>query len=308
MPMRQEAFYPSCGYGDIRYCRWVPEETPRGIIQILHGIAEHVERYDDFAHFLASKGFLVVAEDHMGHGKSISKDGVRGYFYGGWFSAVADSHKLYEITRTEFPETPYILFGHSMGSFMVRTMLQDYPEMDIQGCIICGTGWQPEWMLSAGLAICAQVCKSEKEKQASQLLQKIAFGSYNKRVEHPRTQYDWLSRDPKIVDQYIADPLCGFVAAAGLMRDMFTGIRYIQRKDNLRKMRKDLPIYFIAGGDDPVGSYGAGVEKTVAHFENAGMQAVTSKIYPLCRHEILNEINRQEVYHDVLQWVEGVMA
>ena len=117
--------------------------------------------------------------------------------------------------------------------------------MEVQGCVICGTGWQPDWMLSAGLALCSQICRSGKEKQASQLLQKIAFGSYNKRVERPRTEYDWLTRDSRIVDQYVADPLCGFVAAAGLMQDMFTGIAYIQRKDNLKKMRKDIPVYIL---------------------------------------------------------------
>lgn len=305
--MRTDFFYDSCGVGRIHGCRWTPEGEIRGIVQIVHGIAEYVERYDAFAAYLNSLGLLVVAEDHMGHGQSIGSEGTMGYFAGGWFSAVKDSYQLLSDTRAEMPEIPYILFGHSMGSFMVRTMLEEYPDSGITGCVICGTGWQPQMLLSAAIPICNLVCRSVGEKNPSEKLQNLVFGSYNNKVEHPRTPFDWLSRDEKNVDAYIADPLCGFTASAGLLRDMLTGISFIQKKENLAKMRRELPILFVAGGDDPVGSYGKGVEQAYQAFLDAGMTSVSRKIYPLDRHEILNEINREDVFRDIGEWICGIL-
>ena len=136
------------------------------------------------------------------------------------------------------------------------------------------------------------------------MLQNMIFGSYNKKVEHPRTPFDWLTRDKEIVDAYAAHPLCGFTASCGLLREMLKGMHYIEQTKNLENMKKDLPVFFIAGGDDPVGSYGKGVHQCAEAFKNVGMTDVSVKIYPLGRHEILNEINREEVYEDVVHWVE----
>ena len=302
--MREDLWYTSKGAGQIHACRWTPEGEPRAVVQILHGIAEFVERYDDFANFLTSRGFLVVAEDHMGHGQSINGDGIQGYFHGGWFTAVEDSMQLMSVTKAACPGLPYILFGHSMGSFMARTILCKYPDCGIGGAVICGTGWQPAAALPALIKVVEAVCKRTGETNPNEMLQGLVFGSYNKKVEHPRTPYDWLSRDAKIVDAYIAHPLCGFTASAGLLRDMMKGIHYIEQKDKLANMDKALPVFFIAGGDDPVGPYGKGVHKCAEVFRKAGMQDVMVRIYPLCRHEILNEINRTDVYEDILHWIE----
>ncbi len=298
--MRTDHYFDSLGEGKIHYCKWMPEGEVKAVVQILHGIAEHVERYDDFANFLNSRGIAVVAEDHMGHGKSMV---TQGYFAGGWFTAVADSYQLLKMTKAEFSDVPYVLFGHSMGSFMARTILAQYPDSGIDAAIICGTGWMPTVVLQAGKAMGNMVCKLKGERNPSSLLHGIMFGSYNQKVEHPRTPCDWLSRDEKVVDAYVADPLCGFMESAGLARDMLTGILYIQQADSLAAMRKELPVFFIAGGDDPVGGYGTGVRQAAAAFRNAGMQFVSERIYPLCRHEILNEINKQEVYEDIAQWI-----
>lgn len=305
--MRTDFYYESqCG-GRLHGCRWTPEGEPKAVVQIVHGIAEYVERYDGFANHLTSQGYLVVAEDHMGHGKSISEQAPQGCFPGGWEGAVADTYRLLTDTKQEFPELPYVLFGHSMGSFMARTILAKYPDSGIAAAIICGTGWQPEAVLKAGQAACKLVSKAKGENHPSRLLQAMAFGSYNKRVEHPRTACDWLSRDRKIVDAYVADPLCGFVASAGLMGAMMEGIGYIQDEKNMAAMKKDLPVFFIAGGDDPVGPYGDGVIRVADAFRKAGMEQVDVKIYPLCRHEILNEINKEEVYSDVTEWLEKML-
>ena len=302
--MRTDFWFDSRGAGKIHCCRWMPEGEPKAVLQIVHGIAEFIERYDDFANFLTAHGFVVVAENHMGHGQSINGEGIQGYFHGGWFTAVEDTYHLLEETKKEFPDLPYILFGHSMGSFMARTILCRYPDSGITAAVICGTGWQPAFAMPAVIKLVESVCKKVGETNPSEKLQGMIFGSYNGKVEHPRTAYDWLTRDAKIVDDYIAHPLCGFTASSGLLRDMMKGIYYIEHPKNLAAMRKDLPVFFIAGGDDPVGSYGKGVQQAAEAFRKAGMTDVSVRIYPLCRHEILNEINKEEVYEDVLQWAE----
>ena len=305
--MRTDFFFKSGSGARLHGCRWTPDSQVRAVLQIVHGIAEYVERYDGFANFLNRQGILVVAEDHMGHGKSISQECPQGYFAGGWQTAVDDTYRLTRDTMAEFRDVPFILFGHSMGSFMARTILAKDPDSGITAAVICGTGWQPAPVLAAGKAACALVCRAKGERAPSPLLQAMAFGTYNRKVEHPRTPYDWISRDNSVVNAYKADPLCGFTPTAGLMRDMMEGIAYIQREENLAKMGKALPVLFIAGGDDPVGSYGAGVRTAAEAFRKAGMERVDVRIYPLCRHELLNEINREEIMDDVSRWIDGVL-
>ena len=301
--MRTDFWFDSCGAGKLHCCKWTPDGQPKAVLQIVHGIAEFVERYDAFANYLTGLGFLVVAEDHMGHGKSVEGGSIRGYFHGGWFAGVEDTYNLLKVTREEYPGLPYILFGHSMGSFMARTLLCKYPDSGIAGAIICGTGWQPAFALPAVIKAVDMVCKKTGETNPSEKLQGMVFGSYNKKVEHKRTDFDWLTRDNSVVDAYIAHPMCGFTASCGLLREMMKGIYYVEQPKNLARMRKDLPVFFIAGGDDPVGPYGKGVQKASDAFRKAGMTDVAVKIYPLARHEILNEINREEVYEDVSGWI-----
>lgn len=303
--MRTDIWYDSKGAGKIHACRWTPEGEVKAVVQIVHGIAEFVERYDDFANYLTGLGFAVVAEDHMGHGQSINGEGIQGYFHGGWFTAIEDTMQLMKDTREVFPNAPYILFGHSMGSFMARTILCKYPDSGISAAVICGTAWQPAFALPALIKIIEAMNKKLGETAPNQKLNDMIFGSYNGTVEHPRTSHDWLTRDNKIVDEYIAHPLCGFVPSGGLLRDMMQGIWFIEQKDNLNAMRKDLPVFFIAGGDDPVGNYGKGIHQAVEAFRKAGMTDVSVRIYPLCRHEILNEINKEEVYEDVAEWINA---
>ncbi len=307
MSMRTDHYFDSCGKGQIHFCRWTPEGTPRGVVQLVHGIAERVERYEDFANYLNTQGFLVVAEDHMGHGGSLGEDGVRGYFHGGWFAAVEDTYRLMQDTMRENPKIPYILFGHSMGSFMARTILAKYPDSGISAAIICGTGWQPTFAIPMLIKVVEGICRKNGEEAPNWQLDSLIFGGYNKRIDNPRTDKDWLTRDEKIVDAYIADPMCGFVASGGLLRDMMKGIYYVQKGENLRNMKKDLPVFFIAGQEDPVGPYGKGVEQAAKAFRKAGMINVALKLYPDCRHEILNELNKEQVYADITKWIGQVI-
>ncbi len=299
--------FKSCnGVTDIHVRRCTPDGEPRGIVQIAHGIAEHVERYDGFAAFLADSGFLVVANDHLGHGQSITGEDDLGFFaeHGGWELAVGDMRKLYEITHEEFPALPYFLFGHSMGSFLARTYIIKYPA-GLAGAIICGTGQQSSLIVAGGKLLGTMECRRNGTRFKSEKLNKLAFGSYNAGFDEHRTDYDWLSRDNAIVDKYIEDPLCGFIPCAGLFTDMMGGIQYIGAKKNIDRMDKTLPVFFIAGSKDPVGENGKGVTRVYNSFRSAGMQDVTMKLYPDCRHEILNELNKDEVMGDVLNWLQS---
>lgn len=307
--MHTDFYFPSCGKGMIHGCRWEPAGEPRAVLQIVHGIAEHAAPYDVFASFMARQGFLVVAEDHMGHGGSIGSDSVQGYFEGGWNKAVADTYRLLCYTRMEFPDVPYILLGHSMGSFMVRTLLARHPGSGITAAILCGTAWMHRGVINTGIATASLVSKLDGAQKPSKLLQRMMFGGYNRKIEHQRTEFDWLSRDSKWVDTYIADPLCGFTVSAGLVKDMLTGLLYIQEPAHMAKMRKDLPVLLIAGTEDPVGNYGEGVKQTAQAFRSAGMENVSMRLYPLCRHDILRELNKEEVYNNILDWLtkQGLM-
>lgn len=306
--MKKELYLDSQGGGKIYACQWIPEGSITAIVQIVHGIAEHTGRYDDFARWLNDRGILVVAEDHMGHGKSVGKNGVKGYFDGGWFAAAGDCLGLMEKTMAEYPGIPYFVFGHSMGSFLTRTMLIKKPDCGIRGAVICGTAWQSQALLSAAKPVAKLVCKISGEREPSAFLDKLMFGGYNSRVSPKRTSFDWLCSEESVVDAYIADPLCGFTATAGLARDMIGGISFNQKPENLRKMRKKLPVFFIAGQDDPVGSYGKGVTKAAEVFTASGMERVECKLYPGMRHEILNEKGREAVYTDILTWIQKTIG
>ena len=301
-------FYRSRGGGLICGYRWLPEEAPRAVVQIVHGIADHATRYEEFAEFLNSQGYLVVAQDHMGHGDSITEEAPQGYWNGGWFAGVEDTYQLYLDTRKKYPGLPYVLFGHSMGSFIARSILARYPDSGIDAAVICGTGWLNPVALRGGRLTADLVCRKEGQMHYSSLLQKLMFGSYNARIDNPRTENDWISRDQDHVDAYNADPLCGFVPTAGLVREMLDGVIYIQSPKNLARMKKDLPVLFIAGGEDPVGGYGKGVEQTVSEFAKAGMVGLSKKIYPGGRHEILGETNKKEVFSDVANWIKSVLT
>ena len=301
-----DTFLSSNGKTNIHVRQCTPDGAIRGIVQIAHGIAEHVERYDAFAQFLAGKGFLVVANDHLGHGQSISSQEDLGFFgeTGGWNLAVSDMHKLFEITHEKHSGLPYFLFGHSMGSFLARTYIIRYPD-DLAGAVICGTGQQSGLIVAGGKMMGGMECRKHGPRYKSEKLNAMAFGSYNKGYAEKLTDYDWLSRDPAVVDRYIADPLCGFIPSAGLFTDMMCGLQFIGKAANLTAMKKTLPVLLIAGDKDPVGENGKGVRRVYEMFRKAGMQDVTMKLYPDCRHEILNELNKDEVMSDVDTWLES---
>jgi len=299
----------STGGGKLRCGLWAPRTPrPEAVVQLVHGIAEHIGRYEEFASFLAAQGFLVVADDHMGHGKSVSDGEAPGFFPSGWLGAVDDEIALLERAREELPDTPRFLLGHSMGSFLTRTLLYRCPDAGLRGVILSGTGWQSGLTLRLGRRLCAREERRAGERGVSDTLQNMVFGRYNRRFRPNRTEYDWISSDPAAVDAYCADPLCGFPVTVGLARDLLEGIASNQRKENLQKMPKELPVLFFSGACDPVGGMGRGVERAARAFREAGMRKVSVRLYPGGRHEMLGEKNRDEVFADVLAWLKAQLS
>lgn len=299
-------FNSSTGKNKIHARMCVPDAEPRAIVQIIHGIAEYIDRYDEFMSFLADNGIIAVGTDHLGHGKSIESEEQTGFFAydNGWDYVVRDEEVLRLAMHENYPELPIIVFGHSMGSFMARTLLIRYPDA-FNAAIISGTGNQSAALVNGGLFMGNLVTGLKGAHHYSKFLNNLAFGSYNKIYDNPKTEYDWLSRDEANVQKYIDDPLCGFIPSCSLFRDMMTGVKFITNKKNLTAMNKDMPVYFMSGDMDPVGECGKGVQKAYNNFLEAGMKDVSIKLYPGGRHEMLNEINKDEVYTDILAWLDS---
>ena len=304
----KEFYFPVRKDTRIHCCQWIPEGKPRGVIQIVHGISEYIARYDALARVFTDHGFVVVGEDHMGHGGSVSQEIPQGCIAEGWLTAVSDSYRLLQMTKEEYPDLPYIIYGHSMGSFMARTLLYTHPDAGLAAAVLSGTGWMPKAVLRSGRAVCLLEGKRKGMNATSSTVDKLMFGSYTTGYENPRTPLDWLTRDEAEVDKYIADPLLGFSASIGLAREMLGGMLMNEDKENLRKMPKNLPVLLVSGDKDPVGSNGKGVRQTWEAFRAAGMQDVRLKLYPDGRHEMHNELNREELHRDVLAFLDEVLS
>ena len=299
-------FNSSTGVNTIRAIKCYPDTKPKAIIQIAHGVADHIDRYKDFMSFLADNGFMVVGNDHLGHGHSIRHPIEQGFFAyeNGWQHVVNDMDTLRSIAAVEFPELPYIFFGHSMGSFLTRTYIIQHPN-NYHAAVISGTGHMNSATVNSGYLLASSIAKAKGPRYISKLIDSIAFGAYNKAFEPARTRYDWISRDTQEVDKYIADPYCGFIATASLFAEMMKGIKFITDEKNISGMNKNKAILFLSGDMDPVGEYGEGVKRAYNAFCKAGLKDVYMKLYAGGRHEMLNELNRKEVYNDVLNWINS---
>ncbi len=306
---KQEFFYPSGdGLTQIHAIEWIPEGETRAVLQIAHGMVEFIDRYDRFATFLATNGFHVVGNDHLGHGKSVTDESQLGYFAkrDGNLTVLGDMQRLREDTRAKVPGVPYFILGHSMGSFLVRQFIEVYGE-GLAGAIVMDTGWQPDATLDLGIGLTALLGRIRGDHYRSTLVNNMALGSYNAAFEPGRTKNDWLTRDEAIVDAFVANPLNQFVFTVNGYHNMFRGMRFAQRRENLERIPKDLPILVVSGARDPVGNFGKGPEKVAQIFRETGIRDVTLKLYPEDRHEILNELDRDTVDRDLLRWMEERM-
>lgn len=310
MVKREELYFESRdNVSRIYSAQWIPDtDKPICILQIIHGMAEHVERYDDFARAMAEKGILVVGEDHLGHGKTAGESGTKGYFcvQDPATVVVRDSHRLKKLTQEKYPGVPYIILGHSMGSFILRNYLCRYGT-GIQGAIIVGTGTQSGIVIAFGMAVAALqklFCGSQKE---SVFLDRQSFRGYNKRIKDEKSKAGWLTKDKKIADAYIDDDFCGFTFTINGFQTLFELLARLNKKGNLKNMPPELPVLFASGAEDPVGNYGKGVKAVYQSFLDLGMNNVQLKLYENDRHEILNETDKLKVYEDIYSWILSVL-
>lgn len=303
---KNEFYYLSAdGKTQIHAVEWIPDEKPKAILQIAHGVTEYILRYEQFAEYLVEKGIMVVGNDHLGHGKSIAKDSEPMYFgpTGSWKWAVEDMYTCTKMIKEKYPEIPYYMLGFSLGSFLLRTYLIEYPKA-IDAAIIMGTGETPPVQIALAKFIANKEAKKVGENHTSPMIKKLTFDTYNKFFAPNRTDYDWLCSDNEGLDEYIADPMRGGNLSAGLFREMLSGMKFTSEIKNLKKMNLNTPILFISGDEDPVGEKGKGVIKAYHKFQDIGMKDVEIKLYPKLRHDILHEKCKKEIYEYVYNWIE----
>ncbi len=296
------------GKTQLRGVIWWPSEGTerRGVIQLVHGMAEHIMRYDGVARFLANHGFVVCGHDHVGHGESVSSPAEWGHLplRGGRNVLVGDVGRVRELVRERVEEgLPHFLFGHSMGSFVVRAYIAEHGE-GLAGAIICGTGHIPAVMSAGGNALARIISRVREESSVSKMLENLSVGAYSKAIEHARTPLDWLSYNKANVDSYIADEACGFPFTAGGNATLTTLTGEVCSLKCCRRVPHDLSLLYIAGDGDPVGDMGKGARTAAQMARDAGSTDVTCIIYEHMRHEILNETDHQRVYDDILSWME----
>ncbi len=298
---------PSCDGEHQSFVRqWMPRETPpRAVVQIAHGLVDHIDRYTPVARKLTALGYVVVGNDHLGHGRTVMSGAERGFFceQDGWRTVVGDVCRLRRQMGQAYPHLPYFLLGHSMGSFLVRTYLIDHPGT-VSGALLLGTGQESPRLISAGRRAAELVCRTAGPRTHSKLVERWAMRTYNRKFWPVRTRADWVSRDRARVEEYLADPLCQFMPSAGMLRDMLEGLEYIADKENRAKMDPGTPVLLLSGDCDPVGQNGAGVIKVADFFRQIGARDVTVKLYPGARHEVINEINREQVLDDLAAWLQ----
>lgn len=309
--MKKEEFHFDSrdNHTKIHAVRYTPDrEEALGVVQIVHGMAEYVERYEEFAAFLTDKGFVVTGEDHLGHGRSVPEGGTYGYFceQDPATVVVRDVHRLKKMTQLLYPSVPYFILGHSMGSFILRNYLCRYGS-GIDGAIIMGTGMQPGALIALSKVMAGAIGLFCGDRHVSRLLDRAAFGQYNRRIKEPATSVDWLSRDADRVAAYVADPLCGFTFTVNGFKTLTELVARIRREKNLNRIPKDIPLLMVSGAQDPVGEYGEGVRRAYGSMKAVGIQDIQLKLYEEDRHELLNELDRDKVMQDIFEWLKSVM-
>lgn len=290
---------------NIHAIEWVPDGEIKAILQIAHGMVEFIDRYAEFAEFLTEQGVLVVGNDHLGHGKSVQSKEQYGYFAyeHGNKAVIRDIHKLRQIASKGYEKLPYFIMGHSMGSFLIRQYICMHGK-GLAGAIIMGTGYHTAAETWFGMRLTSAIAKKNGWSYVSEMVDDIAFGSYNAKFGEKEGK-EWLSANQDNVEWYCNEPLCNFKFTVNGYYNMFYGMNMISHKKFLEKMPKNLPIYFVAGDEDPVGNFGVGVLKVYEQFRHLGMEDVSVKLYPGDRHEILNENDRYQVFNDINDWMNA---
>ena len=304
--MREREFYlpSSDSMHQLRCMEWIPDGTIKAVLQITHGMVEHIERYREFCVWMAERGIVVIGHDHLGHGKTVSNREEFGYFGSkeGMTHVVKDIRRVTVYSKKKYPDQKLILLGHSMGSFLARKYLSVYKDGP-DGFILMGTGAPPEALVSAGSLLAGSMRKLKGEMYRSPLLYKLSLGNYNAKFKPVKTPYDWLTRDESLSKDFGEDESCQFIFTTAAYQDFFRLILNVAKEEIAGHARTDAPILIISGDNDPVGDNGKGVRKVYERLHKAGVDRLEMVLYEGARHEILHEINRQEVFEDLYEWI-----
>lgn len=264
---------------DVFVYKWVPDRSIRGIVQIAHGVGEHAGRYESFAHELLKSGYMVYANDHRGHGKTANILERLAYIGdNGWNLMVDDSCCLTRIIREENPHTPVFFFGHSMGSFLLRQYLYEHPNM-VDGAILAGTGIYEKLLINAGILIAKRLIDKRGDRKKSYYINKMVYMNFNNKINSPKTNFDWLSRDDKKVEDFINDPFCGTPCTNNFFYEFLWGIKEVHRVKNVERIPKNTPILLISGDKDPVGHWGPDIPALARQYREIGIKNVMYRLY-----------------------------
>lgn len=305
----QNIYKSANGVSNVTYYILTPEQSElRGIVQLSHGMCEYFSRYTAFAKYLCGLGFIVCGNDHIGHGASVSRDADLGFFSvrDGWKYLVEDVKQLTDLMQHRYPNLPYFILGHSMGSLIVRLYLTEYGDR-LSGCILTGTaGPQPAAISAAHLA--DSIARSRGVTYRSGFLSTITFRGYNRRIKNPHSIFDWISRDRDVVSLYQSDEKCNFIFTATGFRDLYTLVIKANANSTFRRTPNTLPLLFLSGDKDPVGKYGEGVRRVVNLYRGAGLKNIEVIFYKDARHDIFNELDRLQTFGDISRWLEAQLS
>lgn len=304
--VKEEFYYSSTdGKTNIHAVLWLPENPPIAVLQISHGVTEHILRYEAVAEYFTEKGFVVAGNDHIGHGTSIAEDAEPMFFgaSGSWEWVVKDMRICKEKMQKRFPDIPYCLLGFSLGSFLVRTYLIHYPGT-VGAAVLVGTGQTPALQIAIAKGIVKHEIHKAGEEHTSPVIKKLTFETYNKMFVPNRTDFDWLCSSNMALDDYIADSLCGEYLSSGLFRELLSGMAFTGKMRNIQKMDLDTPILLASGKQDPVGECGKGVVRAYRCFKKAGIRDVKVKLYSGLRHDILHEDKKEKICSDIYDWMK----
>ena len=304
--MQHKSCFITCADGhQMPVYEWLPVSEPDAVLHIAHGMAEYAERYAEIASFFTKNNIALYAHDQRGHGKAVAAVTDQGMVEDDWFNKqVEDISLLIAFLRNKYPGKKIFLAGHSMGSFICQRYFQIHGK-DIDGLILSASNGKSDPLMNAGIAIAWLQMKMMGSSLRSNLLNKLSFGKFNSSFKPNRTNYDWLSRNNGAVDKYIADPQCGFICSASFFFYFFNGIKDAFKKENIKNIPAQIPVYAFSGDNDPVGLFGKGFLTLINKWKAAGVKDISYNLYKGGRHEMMNEINRQEVIDDLITWIKN---
>ena len=298
-------FRSSSGADNIAYYIYMPLNEPKAVIQLTHGMCEYIERYEEFIAFLCDNGYVVCGHDHLGHGKSVINDDYLGYFAPekGWQYLIKDTVQMSRIIHKQYPDLPLLLIGHSLGSLTARVAVSKCGYL-YNGVILLGA-LNTKIKVDVAMAAADTIRRAKGDMCRSETIEKLIYGFTNIKIDDPVNKFGWLTRDDELVYKFYDNPKCNFIFTASAYCDLIKLFMYATDRRCIDAAPKDKPFLILGGESDPIGQWGRGPRELAYVLENAGCADVTIKVYDGARHELLNEINRNEVYNDILEWCEN---